>query len=221
MKFLSAVCIESEPTDPGISFVCMLTKIMTMKKSLLTLTSMLLVTLCVNAQTWKIDPNHSSIMFNAKHSGISFVNGRFMEFEATVEGGTPEDFTGAKVNFTAQVGSVSTGAEGRDKHLKTDDFFDMDNHPTISFVSTSFTKSGDNMYKVVGDLTMRGNTKEVELTANHIGSTKARDGSNKVGFQLTGSVDRNEFGVTGASGSVAPIIEIVCNIEMAEQKAEE
>lgn len=190
-----------------------------MKKALLSFVSAMLIAVGVNAQTWEVDPNHSSIMFNAKHSGISFINGRFMEFEATVEGGTPEDFTGDKVAFTAQVNSVSTGAEGRDKHLKNEDFFDMDNNPTITFVSSSFTKSGDNMYKVVGDLTMRGNTKEVELTANHIGSTKTRDDRNKVGFQLTGSVDRNEFGVSGAAGSVVPIIEIICNVEMAERKA--
>ena len=188
-----------------------------MKNSLLILLIMFLA-IGANAQSWKIDPNHSSIMFNAKHSGISFVNGRFMEFEATVEGGTPEDFTGAIITFTAQVGSVTTGAEGRDKHLKTADFFDMENNPTIHFVSKSFTKSSDNMYKVMGDLTMRGNTREVELAANHIGSTKTRDGSNKVGFQLIGNVDRNDFEVSGASGSVAPMIEILCNIEMAEQK---
>lgn len=188
-----------------------------MKNILFSVLSFLLIALGANAQTWKIDPNHASIMFNAKHSGISIVNGRFMKFEATVEGGTPEDFTGAKVTFTAQVSSISTGAEGRDKDLKSANFFDMENNPTISFVSKSFTKTGDMMYKVVGDLTMRGNTKEVELSAKHIGSTKTRDGKNKVGFQLTGSVDRNDFGISGASGSVAPIIEILCNAEMTEQ----
>ena len=189
-----------------------------MKNCLLSLLSILLITMGATAQTWKVDPNHSSIMFNAKHSGISFINGRFMEFEATVEGGTPADFTGAKVSFTSQVGSVSTGAEGRDKHLKEADFFDMEHHPTISFVSKSFAKASDHMYKVVGDLTMRGTTRQVELSANHIGSMKTKDNLNKVGFQLTGSVDRNDFGVSGASGSVAPIIEILCNVEMTEQK---
>jgi len=189
-----------------------------MKNSFLSLITLLFIAVGAQAQTWKIDANHTSIMFNAKHSGIAIVNGRFMEFDATVEGGTPEDFTGAKVTFTAQVGSVSTGAEGRDKHLKTADFFDMENHPTISFLSKSFTKAGGNKYKVLGDLTMRGNTKEVELMATHMGSTKTRDGLNKVGFQLVGSVDRNEWGVSGATGSVAPIIEILCNLEMAEQK---
>mgnify|MGYP006094760323 CR=1 FL=1 len=172
----------------------------------------------VKAQTWKVDPRHSSILFNAKHSGISFVNGRFEKFEATVEGGTPEDFTGAKVSFTAQVSSINTGVEPRDNHLKSADFFDMENQPTVTFESTSFTKSGDGVYKVVGNLTMRGNTKEVELTATHIGSTKNRDESNKVGFQMTGDVNRNDWGVSGAGGSVAPIIGIICNVEMSEQK---
>jgi polyisoprenoid-binding protein YceI len=190
-----------------------------MKKSIIAFLSILLfVSINMNAQSWKIDPNHSSIMFNAKHSGISFVNGRFMEFEATVEGGTPTDFTGAVVSFTAKVESVSTGAAGRDRHLKTDDFFDMENHPNITFVSKTFTKSGDDTYKVIGDLTMRGNIKEVELVAQHIGSTKTRDGGDKVGFQLKGTVDRNEFGVSGAVSSVAPMIEILCNIEMSVQK---
>ena len=191
-----------------------------MKNLLLFAIALLLITCDIYAQSWKIDPNHSSIMFNAKHYDISFINGRFMEFEATVEGGSPADFTGAKVNFTAQVGSISTGAEGRDNHLKRDDFFDMENHPTISFVSKSFSRSEDNIYQVIGDLTMKGNTREVELKAHHIGSTKGRDGSDKVGFQLTGQVNRNDFGVSGAARSVAPVIEILCNVEMSVQKEE-
>ena len=191
-----------------------------MKKHLFLLVSILLFGTGSYAQTWEVDPNHSSIMFNAKHAGISFVNGRFMEFEATVIGGSTEDFSGAKVAFTAQVSSISSGADGRDKHLKSDDFFDIENNPTISFESKSFALWEGSKYKVVGDLTMRGNTKEVELVAAHIGSTKTRDGRNKIGFQLTGSVNRNDFGVSGASGSVAPIIEILCNIEMAEKKVD-
>ena len=189
-----------------------------MKTQLFSLLLILFLSISTHAQIWKIDPKHSSIMFNAKHSGISFVNGRFMEFEAKVEGGIPVDFSGARVSFKAQVSSISTGAEGRDKHLKTIDFFDMENHPTISFISKTFIKSSENTYKVVGDLTMRGNTKEVILSASHIGSTKTRDNLNKVGFQIMGRVDRNDFGVSGASSSVAPDIEIICNIEMSEQE---
>jgi polyisoprenoid-binding protein YceI len=94
----------------------------------------------------------------------------------------------------------------------------MENHPTISFISKSFIKSSQNTYKVEGDMTMTGNTKEVILSASHIGSTKTRNDLNKVGFQIMGMVDRNDFGVSGASSSVAPVIEILCNIEMSEQK---
>lgn len=191
-----------------------------MKNFLFLFISLMFFSFGSNAQTWKVDPNHSSIMFNAKHSGISFVNGRFMDFEGTVEGGTPEEFTNATVSFSAKVESVSTGAEGRDNHLKRDDFFDMENHPTISFVSKSFTKTSENMYEVVGDLTMKGNTKEIRINAHHIGSTQGRNGANKVGFQLTGNIDRNEFEVSGAARSVAPMIEIICNVEMIEQKEE-
>lgn len=171
----------------------------------------------VKAQTWKVDPAHSSILFSAKHNGISFVHGRFDKFEATVEGGSVSDFSGAKVSFEAMVESINTNVPPRDNHLRSADFFDMENHPTISFESTSFKKTGDNAYEVVGMLTMRGNTKQVTLKATHIGSTKNRNGNNLVGFQLTGEVDRNEFGVTGASGSVAPTIGIECNIEMSVQ----
>lgn len=171
----------------------------------------------VQAQTWKVDPAHSSILFSAKHNGISFVHGRFDKFEGSVEGGSIDDFSGAKVSFTAMVESINTNVTPRDNHLKSADFFDMENHPTITFESTSFKKTGDGTYEVKGNLTMRGNTKPVTLTATHVGSTKTRQGNDLAGFQLKGEVNRNDFGVSGAGGSVAPTIEIICNVEMAVQ----
>ena len=95
-----------------------------MKRVILTLfvISTLFSANLMNGQTWKVDAAHSSILFNAKHSGISFVNGRFEKFEATVEGGTAEDFTNAQVSFTAQVKSINTGVDGRDNHLRSADF---------------------------------------------------------------------------------------------------
>jgi polyisoprenoid-binding protein YceI len=171
----------------------------------------------LKAQSWKVDPAHSSILFSAKHNGISFVHGRFDKFEGAVEGGSKSDFSGAKVTFSAEVQSINTNVAPRDRHLRSADFFDVENHPTLSFESTSFKKTGGNTYEVVGNLTMRGNTKEVTLVATHIGSTKGRNGNDVVGFQLTGEVNRNDFGVSGAGGSVAPIIAFECNIEMAAQ----
>jgi polyisoprenoid-binding protein YceI len=192
-----------------------------MKKILFSLVVALFINLTIQAQSWNVDANHSSILFNAKHSGISFVNGRFQEFEATVDGGTPEDFSGAKVSFTAQVQSIDTGVEGRDNHLRSADFFDVENHPTLTFTSSSFAKANEEgMYMVYGDLTMRGNTRSVALMAHHMGSTKTRDGRDKVGFRITGNINRHEFGVSAAGGSVAPIIEIICNVEMAVAKEE-
>lgn len=171
----------------------------------------------MEAQTWKVDPAHSSILFSAKHNGISFVHGRFDKFEGAVEGGSAADFSGAKVSFSADVQSINTNVEPRDNHLRSADFFDVVNHPKLTFESTSFKKTGEGSYEVVGNLTMRGNTEQVTLYATHIGSTKTRNGKDLVGFRLKGEVNRNDFGVSGAGGSVAPTIEIECNIEMAVQ----
>lgn len=180
--------------------------------------AMMIVSLSsVQAQTWKVDPAHSSILFSAKHNGISFVHGRFDKFEGSVEGGSASDFSGAKVSFSADVQSINTNVAPRDNHLRSADFFDVENHPKLTFESTSFKKTGDNTYEVVGNMTMRGNTNSVTLTATHVGSTKTRDGKDLVGFQLNGEVNRNDFGVSGAGGSVAPIIEFTCNVEMAVQ----
>ena len=180
--------------------------------------TLMMVTLSTaNAQSWKVDPAHSSILFSAKHNGISFVHGRFDKFEGTVEGGSVADFSGAKVSFSVDVQSINTNVEPRDNHLRSADFFDVENHPKLTFESTSFKKTADGTYEVTGNLTMRGNTKPVTLTAIHVGSIKTRAGKDLVGFQLKGEVNRNDFGVSGAGGSVAPIIEIICNVEMAVQ----
>ena len=82
-----------------------------MKTQLYTLLLILFLSISAHAKIWKIDPKNTSIIFNAKHTGISFINGRLMEFETKVEGGIPVDFTGARVSFKAQVSSISTGAK--------------------------------------------------------------------------------------------------------------
>lgn len=191
-----------------------------MKKTFLTLFCLLIISWVnlADAQTWKVDPAHSSIMFNAKHYGISFINGRFQEFEGSVTGSDGIDFSNAIVSFKAQVQSIYTGVEGRDNHLRSEDFFDAENHPELTFVSKSFEKTGEGKYNVTGDLTMRGNTKEVVLTVAHFGTIDTRNGGKKAGFQIKGTVNRFDFGVGGAKGSVAENIELLCNIEAALEK---
>lgn len=172
----------------------------------------------LSAQTWKVDPAHSSILFNVKHSGISFVNGRFEEFEGSVSGTDGNDFSNASVTFTAQVKSINTGVDGRDNHLRSADFFDAENQPELTFVSRIFSKLENGKYNVTGDMTMRGNTKEVNLVVEHIGTIDTRNGGKKAGFRITGMVNRFDFGVGGAKGSVAADVEFICNVEAALQK---
>ncbi len=172
----------------------------------------------VNAQVWKVDISHSSILFNVKHSGISFVNGRFESFEGSIKDSDGSDFSNAAVAFTAQVNSINTGVKGRDNHLRSADFFDVENHPELTFKSKSFSKVAEGKYKVVGDMTMRGTTKEISLMVEHIGTIDTRNGGKKAGFRIVGTINRFDFGVGGAKGSVAPEVEMICNIEAALQK---
>ncbi|HEY0670489.1 MAG TPA: YceI family protein, partial [Sphingobacteriaceae bacterium] len=118
---------------------------------------------------WVVDPMHSEVQFKVKHLVISTVTGAFKTFsgEAITAG---NDFENATIHFTLDVNSVDTNQEQRDSHLKSADFFEADTYPEIKFKSTSFTKTSDDDYKLVGDLTMKGVTKPVELQAEYGGS---------------------------------------------------
>jgi polyisoprenoid-binding protein YceI len=156
--------------------------------------------------TYKIDPAHSEITFKVKHLMITNVTGSFTKFDATMESSAP-DFTDAKINFDADVNSISTNNEQRDGHLKSDDFFAAEKFPKLSFVSKSFTKKSDNEYKLTGDLTIRDVTKTIDLDVEYGGSTTDPYGQNKAGFELSGKINRKEFGlswgaVTEAGGVV-------------------
>lgn len=156
--------------------------------------------------TYKIDPAHSEITFKVKHLMITNVTGSFTKFDATMES-SAADFTDAKISFEADVNSISTNNEQRDGHLKSEDFFAAEKYPKLSFVSKSFTKKSDNEYKLTGDLTIRDVTKTVDLDVEYGGSTTDPYGQNKAGFELSGKINRKEFGlgwgaVTEAGGVV-------------------
>lgn len=143
---------------------------------------------------WTIDPVHSEIGFKVKHLVISTVTGQFESFDAVAEseGG---DFDGADISFEADVNSVTTGNEDRDAHLKSDDFFNVENYPKLTFQSTSFDKVSDGKYKLTGELTIRGTTKTVELDVIHGGTVQDPYGNTKAGFEVTGTINRKEFGL--------------------------
>lgn len=168
---------------------------------------------------WTIDPTHSEIQFKVKHLVISTVTGTFGSYSADVET-EGDDFATANVKFTADVNTISTGVEQRDGHLKSADFFDAGNHPTIDFVSTAIVKSGDDSYKMKGNLTMRGTTKPVELNVVFGGMMKDFYGNMKAGFEISGSVKRKEFGlhwdaITEAGGVVvSDDVKIIANVQV-------
>lgn len=144
---------------------------------------------------WVLDPTHSEIQFKVKHLMISTVTGQFNKFSATVktEG---DDFTTAKVHFTADIDSISTNNEQRDAHLKAGDFFDAENHPQLVFKSDKLEKITDEEYKLHGTLTIRGNSKKVSLDVEFGGITQDPWGNTRVGFSVSGKINRKDFGVS-------------------------
>jgi polyisoprenoid-binding protein YceI len=144
--------------------------------------------------TWKIDPVHSEIKFKVRHLIVSTVTGQFKKFDAEIE--TPDDdFSKAKITFEAEVNSIDTNNADRDTHLKSEDFFDAANHPKMTFRSKSISKISDDKYKITGDMTMRGTTKEITLDVVYNGKAKGFDGIEVAGFEITGKLNRIEFGL--------------------------
>ncbi len=141
---------------------------------------------------WTLDPAHSEVGFKVKHMMITNVSGSFQKFDAKVETeGT--DFKTAKIEFTADVDSITTKNSDRDTHLKSADFFDAANHPQLKFVSKKIEAVDDDTYAVHGDLTIRGVTQPIKLTAELGGIGKDPWGNEKAGFTVTGKIIRTEY----------------------------
>lgn len=172
--------------------------------------------------TWIIDAVHSEIGFKVKHLVISTVSGKFTSFEGRIEA-EKEDFSDAKINFSAGVDSITTGNEQRDGHLKSPDFFDAANHPKISFISTKVEKKGSD-YKVTGDFTIRGITKPIVLDVEFGGIQKDFQGNEVSGWELSGKINRQDYelkwsAVTEAGGIVvSDEVRIFANVEAVKQK---
>ncbi len=156
---------------------------------------LLLVSTVIAAQTkWKFDKAHTTIGFSVTHLVITEVEGKFKKFGGKII--TPgDDFENAQVEFWADVNSISTENKKRDKHLKSDDFFNAEKFPKLTFKSKSFKKVGEKKYKLVGDLTIRDKTKEVELDVTHNGTIKDPWGNTRAGFKIEGEINRFDFGL--------------------------
>ena len=143
---------------------------------------------------WKIDPAHSEINFKVKHLVVSTVTGHFSKFDASIET-NKEDFSDAKINFEADINSIDTKNEQRDAHLKSADFFDADKHPKMSFVSKSVKRISDHEMQVIGNLSLRGITKEITLDVIYNGTVAGFGGTEVAGFEVRGKVNRFDFGL--------------------------
>lgn len=144
---------------------------------------------------WGLDPMHSEINFKVKHMMIANVTGGFTKFtvDATSEG---NDFSKGKINFTADVNSITTHNEQRDGHLKSPDFFDAEKFPTVKFESASMVKKSDDEFTLNGNLTIKDVTKPVSLNVNFGGIGKDPYGNTKAGFSIEGKINRKDFGLT-------------------------
>jgi polyisoprenoid-binding protein YceI len=171
---------------------------------------------------WAVDPLHSEVQFKVRHLVISTVTGAFKKFDGEVTT-TGDDFENADIRFTMDVNSIDTNQHQRDEHLKGDDFFNAEVYPDISFQSTSFTKAKGEDYKLAGNLTMKGVTKPVQLDVEYGGSEKDNYGNTKHGFEVTGKINRKEFGLTynalTETGGLAlgEDIKLAANIQLAKR----
>ncbi len=146
-------------------------------------------------ETYQIDPVHSSLGFTIRHF-VSKVPGTFAQFTGVLTLDR-DQMENSSVDATIQIGSVSTGNDKRDAHLKSKDFFDASQFGTATFKSKSFKKTGDTTYAITGDLSLHGVTKEVVLSANLLGFGDGMQGAKLVGWEATTTIKRADFGLQG------------------------
>lgn len=166
---------------------------------------------------WTIDPTHSAIEFSVKHMMISKVKGAFNKFDATISADA-SDLTTADIDFTIDVASIDTKNEDRDNHLRSADFFNVEQFPTLSFKAAKIEKTDEDEYAVTGDVTLHGVTKQETFAITFEGQGKDPWGNEKAGFSGTGKIKRSDYGLTWnaalETGGVLVGDQITINIEL-------
>jgi polyisoprenoid-binding protein YceI len=180
------------------------------------------VTTLQTATKWTVDRSHSNVKFSVIHLVVSEMEGSFKVFDGTVEH-TKADMSDAKINFTVDVNSINTDNENRDKHLKSDDFFNAEKFPSMTFASTSFTPVGGNKYKLAGNLTIRDITKPVIFDVTFGGIATSTRGD-KAGFKAKTTINRFDYNLkwdraTEAGGLVvSKEVDVTVFVEMNKAK---
>lgn len=184
---------------------------------------LLLITAVSFAQTkWELDKSHSKVGFSVSHLVITDVDGLFKDYSGTVTT-DGDDFSTAKVDFTINTASISTENDGRDKHLRSDDFFNAEKFPKMTFKSKSMKKVNDKNYKLIGDLTIRDVTKQVELDVRFNGMVKDPWGNTKAGFKISGEINRFDYNLkwnnTIETGGLVVGKEVTLKIDLQLKKS--
>lgn len=143
---------------------------------------------------WALDPVHSSVDFSVRHMMIANVKGTFSSYEATIVA-DPADLSTAEIEFSVDLSSIDTKNSDRDNHLRSADFFDVENHPKMTFRSTSIEKKSEGEYDLTGELTIRGTTRTETFSVVFEGQGKDPWGNEKVGFSAEGVINRTDYGL--------------------------
>ncbi|MEH6308032.1 YceI family protein [Olivibacter sp. CPCC 100613] len=174
------------------------------------------------ASIWKVDPAHSEVQFRVKHLVISTVAGSFNKFDGRIET-INDDFSDAKIEFTIDASSIDTNMKDRDEHLRSADFFNTTNYPSLTFYSVSFEKKKDTEYLLKGDLTIKGHKEPVQFEVEFGGTAKDAYGNQKAGFEATAKISRQAFGLKwndlteAGSVVVGDMVKIVLNLQFTKQ----
>ena len=151
-------------------------------------------TIAIATRTYQIDKSHSEASFQVRHL-LSRVRGQFSDFEGTIEF-DPADPAASSVTFTIQAASITTNEPTRDAHLRSADFFDVEHHPTLTFVSRQVKPRNAHEFDVVGDLTMHGVTKTITLPVSYLGTARDPWGNDKATFETDVTLNRRDYGLT-------------------------
>ncbi|MCS6918044.1 MAG: YceI family protein [Chitinophagales bacterium] len=163
-----------------------------MKKQLLFLLAVGLLHPASAQTRWNLDASHSNVKFTVTYSGVAEMDGQFNSFAGTILS-NKEDFTDAQIEFTVDAASIDTDNEKRDEHLRSDDFFNAEKFPKMTFRSTSFRKTGDRTYVLEGDLTIRDVTKRVKFDVNYGGTVLDARGNTRAGFVARTTINRFDY----------------------------
>jgi polyisoprenoid-binding protein YceI len=179
----------------------------------------LLFALPAAAAPWKIDKAHTHITFSVDNLGFSFTQGRFENFDASIDF-DPENVEATEVTFTIDAKSIDTLSKARDRHLRSEAFLDVKNHPEIRFVSEKVRLIDENSAEITGQLTMKGVTREETFAAEliRIGPNPFAKDSDLAGFVVTGELDRTNFGVSYGAPAIGVKVPIRLDLQIMPVK---